>query len=348
MYRIMTNFIKVLTSLACFLSFTNFNFGFDGLQLVREFGAKLCPYTNFCSSEAAKENLDVSLTPCCRPCFCDDDCWELGNCCPDKQGTPPASSDLISCKNKKVKSRRLDKREIRTTNSRYFRVIDTCPWTEDNLTLIGLCMGDNQTVLEDYVWVSDYVKGKIYQNVHCATCHRIDSYVPWQIKTTCADILHGDFVNVEELLLLSHSCDVINEVPNGLESKTVKYECFGNIVPTCSESPHEQLANHSQDIVAACEHSTWAYFQPLFPSAHRNVFCFICNFGLDMKREDLCKPIDFQTRIDSKDRFSAIINYHERPVKEELTEDSGCHSNEVLDKYMVGKHNRVNSRYLEA
>ena len=27
-------------------------------------------------------------TPCCYPCYCTDNCWELGNCCPDKQ--PPA------------------------------------------------------------------------------------------------------------------------------------------------------------------------------------------------------------------------------------------------------------------
>ena len=343
MNRIMMIFVPVLTSLACILTLTNFNFGFDGQQLVRELGAKLCPYTNFCSSEAAKENPDVTFTPCCRPCFCDDDCWELDNCCPDKQGKIPASSDLISCKNTNVKSRRLNKREIRTTNSRHFRVIDTCPSTEDNLTLIGLCMGDHQTVLEDYVWVSDYVNGKIYQNFHCATCHRIDSYVPWQIKTTCADILQADFFNVEEMLL-SDSCDIINAVPDGLEAKRFKYECYEHLVSTntiCSESPHALLGNLSQDIVAACEHSTWAYIQGL--TNERNVFCYICVYGLDIKLKELCVS-DVDTKTDNQDRFSVIINYHDNTLKDETNEDFGCHRNEVPDKYMVGKNSAVNSR----
>ena len=342
----MMNFIKV-TSLVCFLNLNYFNFGFDGQHLVRELGAKFCPYTNFCSLEASKQIIDVTLTPCCRPCFCDDDCWELDNCCPDKEAITEASSDLIPCKSTKVKLPRLDKRDTLIFGSEYFRVIDTCPSTEENLTLIGLCKGGNKDVFEDYIWVSDYRDGRIYQNLHCAKCHKIDSYVSWQVKTTCKDILHTDFVNVKKMLLQSDSCDIINLVPDNQEAMAVKYECFENRLAadtTCNEAQHEQLGNLSQDIVAACKHSTWPYMRNYH--ADRNVFCFICNNGLETEMKDLCER-STHSKKDFPGRFSAIINYREKPVEHERKEHCGCHRNEVLDKYMVGKHNTAPSRYLE-
>ena len=82
------------------------------------------------------------------------------------------------------------------------------------------------------------------------------------------------------MLLLSDSCDINKIVPDCLEAMAMKYECFEN-KDHCSESPHEQLGNLDQDIVAAYDHSTWVYMRSYFTRLDRSVACYICKAGLD-------------------------------------------------------------------
>ena len=286
---------------------------------------------------ASKQNEDTSFVPCCRPCFCDDDCWELDNCCPDKDLTIQPSN-LVPCKSTKVKSARIHKRDTTTYGSGYFRVTDTCPGTEGNVSLIELCSGYSPTSLKDYTWVSDHTNGKIYQNLYCARCHKVDTYVSWHVQTTCNDILHADFDNLEETLL-SDSCDIINVAPDIPEAMMVKYECY-ELKPytECIERPHVQLRNHSQAVVAACEHSTWAHVSFMNANSERNVFCYVCKHGLNANRDELCER-EGGPRGDGKvETFSVIISYQENAVNPyDKSRDLGCHRNEVIDKYMVGK-----------
>lgn len=111
----------------------NFAYMYNGRQQVEELGASLCPFTNFCHTNATKVIPDKSLEPCCRPCFCDDDCWELDNCCPDKEKIT-LSSEVLPCKDTEVKV--VEGSGIVTDSDKwYFRVVDKCPSSEENTTL---------------------------------------------------------------------------------------------------------------------------------------------------------------------------------------------------------------------
>ena len=45
----------------------------------------ICPFTNFCHQNATAALNMKGKVPCCTPCSCSDNCWGLGNCCPDKE-----------------------------------------------------------------------------------------------------------------------------------------------------------------------------------------------------------------------------------------------------------------------
>ena len=317
--------MNTILSLIVLLHLNTINLGFDGQQLVREFGARLCPYTNFCTVEASKQNSNNSYVPCCRPCFCDDNCWKLDNCCPDKEPKILAPSNVLPCKNTKVKG------QIGMNDRQKFRVVDTCPPSEENETLLELCTGLVRTGVKDYIWVSDYAKGNIYQNLHCAKCHKIDKYVFWQTKTTCKEVLQADFVNAESTLM-SDSCDIINVVPASHELMSAKYECFGivSVFLTCSMVPPILFGVPREDIMSACEQSFWVYRHHSI--IYKNAFCYICNYGMDTTELCSVKKAKINTG------FSVLVNFNDDKndvTKADTNTDSGCERNEVKDKYMV-------------
>ena len=186
-------------------------------QQVLELASTVCPYTNFCSIDALtiRPN-DTDKESCCLPCSCDDDCWVLDNCCPDKVLIDKPRPPILPCVDSYVKSRSL----LSNKNGGFYRVIDSCPCCEDMSNFEPKCSRKNRTFLEDFVWVSD-TTGRIYLNIHCAKCHGISESVTWQIQATCSDILTADFVNVLQTLV-SPPCNLLNTPPNTIKSLTTR------------------------------------------------------------------------------------------------------------------------------
>lgn len=239
---------------------------YDGIQLVKEVGNTLCPYMNFCHTSASREINETSYSILsCLPCGCDDDCWELHTCCPDKEELIP-HPEILPCKLSKVKEGFNGTEKLPSTTDLLheraganYRVVDSCPSSENNRTLKRKCEGIDRETLSDYIWVSDSTNGRIYQNIHCIRCHGVEHFWYWSVKTTCQEILEAA-VNIEETLL-SMDCGITNVVPKDKTTLVAKYQCYDfeledNLYTGCNVSSLNLIGDLSKDFLTACNRST--------------------------------------------------------------------------------------------
>ena len=125
----------------------------------------------------------------------------------------------------------------------------------------------------------------IYQNIFCIKCHSIKQFRHSSIQTSCGEILDAE-VNAETLLTLD--CDINNVVPEFKESLVTKYQCFDYNLQDKFDSECNVPAELKHDIVTACNQSTWPYLENYHKTilVYRNVFCFVCQFGIEAVNED--------------------------------------------------------------
>ena len=298
---------------------------FEGKRLVRETASKLCPFTNFCYTNASKILKRSDRVPCCRPCFCDDDCWALGNCCPDKEDklNKPVPNNL-TCKDSFVKRLNTDRGQARR-----YKIVDVCPNAEQATNTSEKCSGE-KTSIEDYIWVSDE-NGTIFQNMHCAECHGIKTVLHWKLRTKCGQIFHANFITFSDVLL-SDNCNIRIEAPEQLRAVTEKYQCYDEYFrfPHCNITG---LWSHSNtDIETACEQSIWPY---LSLGSYKNMFCFLCNHDSDTGPYEACS--DPFGSMKGKIPYSFLIDYEKfsGDAKEKKEPYNNCAIDEVMDTFMV-------------
>lgn len=299
---------------------------FADRKLVLDLGLQACPYTNFCHTNAWKTRPNNTIKePCCFPCSCDDECLEFDNCCPDKELTDVARPLIVPCIDSYVKRRPGDF----NLYEGFFRVIDSCPISDDRSNLEPKCKRENKTTLEEFIWVSDKT-GKIFQNIHCAKCNGIKEPISWQVQTTCSDILTAKFDNFM-VALLSEKCNIINTMPEDLQRITDKYRCIDPqkfIHSSCNETG--MMTNYNPAVEIACEQSTWPYIVGL--QLAKNVFCVICNRELpEAVADGLCF---YAHGKEEKPTHIFLLDY--TPLPAGLTDkESNCGSDETFDEFMV-------------
>ena len=272
---------------ACFVILITLAFALNDREQVRQLVPELCQYTNFCYTDAQEINITEKI-PCCLPCSCDDDCWELDNCCPDKELMIGPRPRILPCIDSYVKPPSYYPAKY----TGFYRVIDSCPSSEDSANFNTKCSAENRTSLEDFVWVSDKT-GKIYQNTHCAECHGVKEKIPWQIETTCYDIMKANFGNFREMLL-SDKCSINITQPEDLKTVTDKYTCFNPqelLYSSCNETG--VMAHYDTEVETACKQSTWPYILGYFKlTLAKNVFCVMCNEDIPTSNlTGLCRDI---------------------------------------------------------
>ena len=130
--------------------------------------------------------------PCCTPCSCLDNCWGLGNCCPDKELIGHSAPEL-KCALAMVKEPGITEYNGYNYGIPRYRIVSSCPNEENNKTLVDKCASKNKTSILDYTWVTDESTGMIFQNEYCARCHNVDRYFKWQIRTTYRSVLSANF-----------------------------------------------------------------------------------------------------------------------------------------------------------
>ena len=299
--------------------------------IIFEIGKALCPYSDYCQRKKVL-NYDFRLAPCCADCSCEDSCWETGNCCPDKEVIDKREPSQ-SCHESIVKKSKLstDGNEISHGIWSYY-IIDYCPETEQNASVIKKCNLTDIDHIEDYRWLSDNLSGNIYQNKFCAACHGRKNLTKWQLVTRCEAVLFANFSYMNSLLL-SDKCDIINREPN--ESTDAIYKrCIIPFYTRCNQTG--LWTNYDPDIVWACNiyTSIFTVIVNTHASFYKNAFCYACNLPRIENAATMCMGI-----LDSSNKlsFRILIDYDrtEDLGKKHLTANSECEMNEIRDPYMV-------------
>ena len=318
---------------------------FDGQQFVQDVASVLCPFTDFCYTNASEVFNEDTYglsdrgfpSPCCHSCYCTDSCWELGNCCPDKQplAVPPSVRPCLSS------AASLGKVE-NIPSAKSYRVINDCPPTFNEETVRAKCNGTDRTELEDIIWVSDQSTGDIFQNTHCAVCHNITDFDVWHFGAKCREALESNFDSWKDVLIQS-GCTIVNLPPNNMTS-FIQYECFettdSNYFP-CNRSG--QWETYDYDIEYACALSIWPYEHRIYDKETMvapNVFCRVCNEPDYETLPSICYiDSDTKGRPTSGPGLSVLFDYSAILLIADTTvaapRSYSCRSNEVLDKFKV-------------
>ena len=321
-------FLSALSIYMTLLSVSVANLDFDAKELLQKYGPKVCPYTNFCHTNATKVHEDTRKSePCCKPCSCEDTCWELGNCCPDKQ---PRQTSNSTCKVPITKQG-----TISYTLNRYF-VVDHCPAEEKNMTLREKCQSGNKSSIEDYIWVSHKLTGKIFENKYCALCNGVGESLPWNIRTTCKDVLAVSLSETVDFIL-SNPCSIINEAPKMLMDVTNRFVCHLPEITQCNETGAWEKFDQNLDIACNALKQTFVFYYDVARThqgrVYKNVFCFICNIGESPPA--LCRERS-KNRSVYASGFTALFDFKflTQPKKSN-TVKGGCNVDEVLDSFTV-------------
>ena len=303
-----------------------------------------CPYTDLCQSPARLTTNGNERTSCCAQCSCDNDCWRLDNCCPDKDRSKIHNTRALPCKSTLTKDFINDNGIRSIIEPRTYRIEDICPASEVNKTLIEKCQGYIKDNLEDYVLVSDKQTGMIYQNRHCAECHGVTEYTQWSIRTSCYQLLSQE--RSFETTLISDRCDIVNEVPSSEKARAESFTCF---IPIYSECNMTGLwEKYDSDIVAACNQYNWTYFQIKQMAnrveTYKNVFCFLCNTPANVEiPSDHCIDIDGYLFLNQRTQFRSLTILLDMNTYLGTTtrHSTVCQMDELWDSYMVSMHARI-------
>ena len=211
-----------------------------------------------------------------------------------------------------------------------YSIYDQCPTTEVNQTLSAKCKGGEKAAFMDYVWVSDKVSGKIYQNRYCAQCHGVTNFVEWKLRAKCALwLLTGYISDYRDTVLSTDLCRLSNEAPATEHAVTDKYRCFETTVESC---PKTQSMNENHKM---CENGfTYKFVQPAFPDVYNNMFCYVC---FEEKEAGEILSVCPRTRDVSRSnfkQFSVLVNWNHKEDQKQMI-DSQCDIDEVFDKYKV-------------
>ena len=214
---------------------------FELSSYIRNFSHTVCPFTDYCSTKSTGVLQDEVAMPCCSECSCDVSiCYRTENCCPDIEQTTIKTSDLVCADTmtKFIKGRIWsppNHNGIENGIKRYF-IITYCPKEYKDDFVNSKCRGDNQTDLDDFLWVSNVNRHTIYQNYYCALCHKVVNWVNWNLRTNCyARLLETGFKNITTTLL-SDECNIVNEAPESKVAVSRTYRCYIPDFTSCNKT----------------------------------------------------------------------------------------------------------------
>ena len=297
----------------------------------------ICPFTKFCHRNATAV-LKEDLVPCCTPCSCSDNCWEQGNCCPDKDiiGHRVPELECVLTMVKETEPAGRIAYNGYTYGIKRYRIVTSCPNEEKNKTLVEKCASHNKTSILDYTWVTDESTGRIYQNEHCARCHAVDRYFKWQIRTTYSPALLANFSSLPNIIHSRH-CELMVELPDDKVHLADKYRCYKADRAECN------ITGLWRDYDASVDLACRTYSSPIVTYIqkslmYKNIYCYYCNGLKGQQFAQSCPNLsDGRNGILSKS-FSALIDFTERQPSGVA---SLCSQNEIFDILILSMINHA-------
>ena len=226
---------------------------------------------------------------CCGNCSCEEDCWKTSSCCPDKNNIK--EEPALTCRSPVVKPLWKE----RPSNLGY-HVIDACPLSAKNDTLVSKCTTDSINNLSDLIWVFDEHQELTYKNEYCALCHHVTHFVKWQLRVKC-DSLSSTAV-LSPLFMLDDRCLLKLQKPENTTatSFSVCMVADYNHNDHCNQTG--LWATYDADIERSCDIYHSPYFVESFVAdgpitkkyikVYKNVFCFSCNTDETLVANPVC------------------------------------------------------------
>ena len=304
--------------------------------------SELCPYNNYCTSNASMILKSARNIPCCTQCSCEDDCWRRGDCCQDKEN-PITRPPTEICRDTIVR-RFIDKNGRNDTETilgieeikRYY-IIDTCPDKETSEAVVEKCSGESKESLEDFVWVTDSDTGRIYRNKFCAGCHGVTNFVLWDLSTDCSAVVN-DASNFRSVKTLPNECRLLVSPPKDM--KAMARMCLLPSVSSCNITGNWQTNMYDANIEEKCEASESPFIESsrFLTRVYRNPFCYLCNNSPLKVKADVCS--DFRDLIHRGvgSEFLALLDHRVlRETPKERAKAERCAIDEVYEPIQVIK-----------
>ena len=326
---------------------------FNGTDIVKTVGSELCPYTNYCHTSSIPDIQNETHIPCCLPCSCEDDCWKLDNCCPDKDSVEPDGPPL-NCKltiNKETHVYKLGG-FIGLGTIRRYRVVDYCPETVHNTEIARKCRRENASELDDYRWVSEIKvsemevgetsvtemqSGDIFQNRFCAECHGVQEYMDWAITAIgCNNIFESLSLLHENIM--AEECSIVNSVPDEISDSMERFRCYQPHYQSCNQTG--LWTQYDDQINTACNMYSASFFSIQIEevNVYKNEFCYACNTADSGHADKVCSLNELHKgKRTTYLSFSVLLD---GGVLQQLREPDKrvhqCAIDEVHDTFMVG------------
>ena len=294
-------------------------------HVINDIGSQLCPYTSFCQRNATPFFNPLQLRPCCSDCSCEANCWETANCCPD-QDVIEHPEPVANCKTSIVKAGKGFSSDIWG-----YRVIDYCPTTETNASLVTKCTNEKSRDFVDLIRVSDDISRKVYQNRFCAECHHVTNRITeLPLVAQCTEDIYTNEGNWKSFLL-SNKCQLTSINTNLATCAVPKYT-------RCNQTGLWQ--NFDADVKWACEIFEAVFFLKAsqgrneHTDTYRNAYCYVCNTDSIGSIDALCPGRKFQPP--GVTVFSSLIDYKRYQTDvQDTTPLTTCRSHEIMDTIMV-------------
>ncbi|XP_062575300.1 uncharacterized protein LOC134237213 [Saccostrea cucullata] len=229
----------------------------------------LCGTGHFCylnNTLFPWEVQDSVLYPRCPPCFCDQECYVRGDCCPDVFFSPP----VPTCKNVTIvnASSNYPERNQRTS----YLMVDSCPRNAESDVLKRCKNVTNDVDKLKYPPVTSYNTSRTYYNRFCAICNNDFNFFTWPIDIFCDQFLDINFISTFDDVIknaIARECVLQSYPPN----ENISYNCYKEneqYFNACNKTG--TWKHYIHNVEYGCDAD---YFNN--DTMFKNMFCKMCN-----------------------------------------------------------------------
>ncbi|KAK6183926.1 hypothetical protein SNE40_006493 [Patella caerulea] len=215
--------------------------------------------------------IKVAANTNCAPCYCDEQCYQYDDCCPDKILWAPTSRTNLSM----VKSGCILTKHSHDW-ARYSKLVEACAPTYRERNTISDCLNNSYFHWTTNNPVTDPSTNITYRNKYCAICNYVNVTENWKTRTRCrSQYDFGNYSNPQEIyssVLRNPNCSVSFEPPtihikdrSCIPEKKMFYT-------TCNETGKWPRELYDPNVVKACH-----LYTSVVRRQYKNIFCQICN-----------------------------------------------------------------------
>ena len=241
------------------------NQGAYNLSDITEISIELCPFADFCYSNATSI-LYENEASCCKSCHCDANCGKRLDCClTTLDNYEVVKSSRMECITPKISIWNESKVYIHD----YFMIQECLSDAKNN------CKNKTAAIWGSFFPVYSRKTDKIYVNKYCAECDGDNESISWNVSVVCKIDFEPIVMNDLLLEVLDEgACEIFFIPPDG--EGIEKFSCHKSLVNTCNITG--KWKKDEPVIRKACEMVIAPVSDDYVEGIkYANVFCKLCN-----------------------------------------------------------------------